>query len=113
MAANFSKLAALDLNFQQTNPKKPWDRQVLPFIYQRFFDYRMEKQSHGQWDEDAKGVVQNGTRGRPRPGQVHQPCANRPEQQRPALRHLQPELGQSLAHVPRAKLSRQIVRFQL
>ncbi|KJA12346.1 hypothetical protein RP29_00310 [Acidovorax temperans] len=29
---------------------------MLPFIYQRFFDYRMEKQSHGQWDEDAKGL---------------------------------------------------------
>lgn len=33
-----------------------WDREVLPFIFQRFFDYRMEKQSHGQWDADAKGL---------------------------------------------------------
>ena len=33
-----------------------WDREVLPFIFQRFFEYRMEKQSHSQWDEDAKGL---------------------------------------------------------
>lgn len=33
-----------------------WDRHVLPFIFQRIFDYRMEKQAHAQWDEDAKGL---------------------------------------------------------
>jgi hypothetical protein len=33
-----------------------WDQVVLPFIHQRFFDYRMEKQSHPQWDEDAKDL---------------------------------------------------------
>lgn len=39
-------------------PQLTWDREVLPFIFQRFFDYRMEKQSHPQWDEDAKGLFQ-------------------------------------------------------
>jgi hypothetical protein len=37
-------------------PQLTWDREVLPFIFQRFFDYRMEKRSHGQWDADAKGL---------------------------------------------------------
>ena len=37
-------------------PQLTWDRVVLPFIFQRFHEYRMEKQSHGQWDEDAKGL---------------------------------------------------------
>lgn len=37
-------------------PQLTWDREVLPFIFQRFFDYRMEKQSHAQWDADAKGL---------------------------------------------------------
>lgn len=37
-------------------PQLTWDRDVLPFIHQRFFEYRMEKRSHPQWDEDAKGL---------------------------------------------------------
>lgn len=37
-------------------PQLTWDRDVLPFIFQRFFDYRLEKQAHGQWDADAKGL---------------------------------------------------------
>lgn len=37
-------------------PQLTWDRDVLPFIFQRFFDYHLEKQSHGQWDADAKGL---------------------------------------------------------
>lgn len=31
-----------------------WKRHVLPFIYQRFDQYKLEKQMHHQWDEDAK-----------------------------------------------------------
>ncbi len=37
-------------------PQLTWDQVVLPFIHQRFFEYRMEKRSHPQWDEDAKGL---------------------------------------------------------
>ena len=37
-------------------PQLTWDREVLPFIHRRFFEYRMEKQSHAQWDADAQGL---------------------------------------------------------
>ncbi|SEK16236.1 MULTISPECIES: hypothetical protein [unclassified Variovorax] len=31
-----------------------WQQDVLPFVYQRFFEYRLEKQMHHQWDDDVK-----------------------------------------------------------
>ncbi len=31
-----------------------WREHVLPFIYQRFDQYKLEKQMHHQWDDDAK-----------------------------------------------------------
>lgn len=37
-------------------PQLTWDRDVLPFIFKRFNDYHLEKQSHGQWDADAKAL---------------------------------------------------------
>lgn len=35
-------------------PQLLWRRHVLPFVYQRFDQYRLEKQMHHQWDDDAK-----------------------------------------------------------
>ena len=35
-------------------PQLLWKRHVLPFIYQRFDQYKLEKQMHHQWDDDAK-----------------------------------------------------------
>lgn len=51
--------------FQLEFPRVPqltWDREVLPFIFKRFHDYRLEKRDHGQWDEDAKGLFTAATR---------------------------------------------------
>ncbi len=31
-----------------------WREDVLPFIYQRFDTYKLEKQMHHQWDKDAR-----------------------------------------------------------
>jgi hypothetical protein len=31
-----------------------WQEDVLPFIYRRFDQYKLEKQMHHQWDPDAK-----------------------------------------------------------
>jgi hypothetical protein len=35
-------------------PQLLWKSDVLPFIYQRFEGYRLEKQMHHQWDSDGK-----------------------------------------------------------
>ena len=35
-------------------PQLIWDQEVLPFIYYRFDEYKLEKQMHHQWDEDAR-----------------------------------------------------------
>jgi hypothetical protein len=43
----------------QTHPQVHqllWKRDVLPFIYRRFHEYKLEKQMHQQWDEDAKAL---------------------------------------------------------
>lgn len=37
-------------------PQLLWKHQVLPFIYQRFNQYKLEKQMHHQWDDDAKAL---------------------------------------------------------
>ena len=37
-------------------PQLLWKEDVLPFIYRRFDQYRLEKQMHHQWDEDAKDL---------------------------------------------------------
>lgn len=37
-------------------PQFTWVKDVLPFIYTRFCDYRAEKWMHDQWDGDAKGL---------------------------------------------------------
>jgi hypothetical protein len=42
---------------ERSHPKVPqllWKRHVLPFIYRRFDQYKLEKQMHHQWDDDAK-----------------------------------------------------------
>lgn len=35
-------------------PQFTWGEDVLPFIYRRFDEYKLEKQMHQQWDEDAR-----------------------------------------------------------
>jgi hypothetical protein len=35
-------------------PQFTWRGDVLPFIYRRFDEYKLEKQMHHQWDEDAR-----------------------------------------------------------
>jgi len=35
-------------------PQLLWKQDVLPFVYQRFDQYKLEKQMHHQWDDDAK-----------------------------------------------------------
>lgn len=35
-------------------PQLIWHHEVLPFIYRRFDEYKLEKQMHHQWDEDAR-----------------------------------------------------------
>ena len=35
-------------------PQLLWHRDILPFIRQRFFTYRLEKRLHEQWDPDVK-----------------------------------------------------------
>lgn len=35
-------------------PQLLWRTHVLPFIYERFESYRLEKQMHHQWDRDGK-----------------------------------------------------------
>jgi hypothetical protein len=37
-------------------PQFTWGEDVLPFIYRRFDEYKLEKQMHHQWDEDARGL---------------------------------------------------------
>jgi hypothetical protein len=37
-------------------PQITWNDDVLPFIYQRFRNYRRQKASHGQWDEHGKAL---------------------------------------------------------
>jgi hypothetical protein len=39
-------------------PQLLWSRDVLPFVHERFKDYRLEKSSHKQWDDDAKGLYE-------------------------------------------------------
>lgn len=35
-------------------PQLLWNQHVLPFIYTRFDEYKMEKKMHHQWDDDIK-----------------------------------------------------------
>lgn len=35
-------------------PQLLWKQDVLPFVYRRFDQYKLEKQMHHQWDTDAK-----------------------------------------------------------
>lgn len=35
-------------------PQLIWHQEVLPFIYHRFDECKLEKQMHHQWDEDAR-----------------------------------------------------------
>lgn len=35
-------------------PQLIWHREVLPFVYRRFDEYKLEKQMHHQWDEDPR-----------------------------------------------------------
>lgn len=44
---------ALRRDFPQV-PQFTWRDDVLPFIYRRFDEYKLEKQMHHQWDEDAR-----------------------------------------------------------
>ena len=37
-------------------PQLLWHQDVLPFIYKRFDEYKLEKQMHHQWDNDAKDL---------------------------------------------------------
>ncbi|MDO8773820.1 MAG: hypothetical protein Q7K57_34925 [Burkholderiaceae bacterium] len=37
-------------------PQFTWDREVLPFVFNRFNAYRYEKRAHAQWDMDAHGM---------------------------------------------------------
>jgi hypothetical protein len=42
---------------ERSHPKVPqllWREHVLPFIYRRFDQYRLEKKMHHQWDDDVK-----------------------------------------------------------
>ena len=35
-------------------PQLLWSTDVLPFVYRRFDEYKLEKSMHHQWDDDAK-----------------------------------------------------------
>lgn len=43
-------------------PQLLWTQDVLPFIYRRFNQYRLEKQMHHQWDDDAKELFAEAAR---------------------------------------------------
>lgn len=45
--------AAVRRDFPEV-PQLLWREDVLPFIYRRFDEYRLEKQMHHQWDDDAR-----------------------------------------------------------
>lgn len=42
-------------------PQLLWAADVLPFIHERFNEYRLEKRAHQQWDEDARGLFSAAT----------------------------------------------------
>lgn len=31
-----------------------WHQEILHFVYRRFDEYKLEKQMHHQWDEEAR-----------------------------------------------------------
>jgi len=37
-------------------PQLIWSQHVLPFVYQRFTDYHLEKRMHNQWEADARDL---------------------------------------------------------
>lgn len=39
-------------------PQLLWRREVLPFVFERFYEYRLEKKLHHQWDDDAKRLFE-------------------------------------------------------
>lgn len=39
-------------------PQLIWHQEVLPFVYRRFDEYKLEKQMHHQWDEDARQLFE-------------------------------------------------------
>lgn len=40
-------------NFPEV-PQLLWEQEVLPFIFQRFHEYHLEKRMHEQWEDDGK-----------------------------------------------------------